>query len=420
MKKGTEISRREFLQRSAFTAGGVALLGSSTFTAMAQEKSVSPNEVICIGVIGCGGMGNAHIGAIQNLKNSGYPVEIAAVCDVYDLRLEAAAKRTGGTPYKDYRKLLERKDIDCVSIATPDHWHAPMTIDAADAGKDVYCEKPMCYWKDLKNTQQVVAAIARNKRVMQVGTQGMSDSIWEQVSEKISEGAIGELVHAQASDLRNGRLGVYEPDSNDGKADPTKNLDWNMWLGPAKKRPWEPGRFFAFRSFWDYSGGCGTDFFPHILTPLVRSMGLKFPKRVTGTGGQYVYKDGREIPDIFTITAEYENGPSILLVASLATSASMPMVIRGHDGTVTFEGPGAVITPQGGGKERVEIRRQRGGSLEEHFRDFFECIRSRSRKPRSNEILGYYVMTVLHMGVTSYLKGRVMEFDPTTEQARFI
>jgi predicted dehydrogenase len=420
MKQQKGISRRKFLQKSIVTTGSLALLGSNTLTSLAQQKTVSPNEVIRIGVIGCGGMGNAHIGAIQNLRNSGYPVEIVAVCDVYDLRLEAAAQRTGATPYKDYRKLLERKDIDCVSIATPDHWHAQMTIDAAEAGKDVYCEKPMCYWKDLRDTQKVVATIAKTKRVMQVGTQGMSDSIWEQVSEKISAGAIGELVHAQASDMRRGPIGCYEPTTNDGKADPTKNLDWEMWLGPAKKRPWEPARFFAFRSFWDYSGGCGTDFFPHILTPLIRTMGLKFPKRVMGTGGQYVYKDGREIPDIFTITAEYEGGPSILLVASLANNSGIPMVIRGHDGTVTFEGPGAVIAPQGGGKERIEIRRQRSASLEEHFKDFFECMRSRSRKPRSNEILGYYVMTVLHMGVTSYLKGKVMEFDPATEQAKFV
>jgi len=422
MEQKNGLTRRKFLKQSAAVAGGIALFGSGALPVGAQEKSSSPNERIRIATIGCGGMGNAHLSALLNLKNGGYPVDIAAVCDVYQPRLDAAAARTGGTPYKDYRKLLERKDIDAISIATPDHWHSKIVVDAADAGKDVYCEKPMTHWKNLKEAQDIVAAIARNKRVMQVGTQGMSGSIWEQTHERIAAGAVGKLIHAQATDMRNGPLGVYDPKSNDGQADPTKNLDWDMWLGPAKKRPWEPGRFFAFRSFWDYSGGCGTDFFPHILTPLIRTMGLKFPKRVSASGGLYQLKDGRDIPDIFTITMEYPDGPSVLLVAALANNSGLPMVIRGYEGTVAFEGPGAVIHPQNavvGDKPKEEIAATRGASLEEHFRDFLDCMRSR-QKPRSNEMLGCYVMTALHMGVHSYFKGRAMEFDPGTETAGFV
>ena len=415
-------TRRDFLKQSTFAAGGVALLGGQALSAQEAAKPKSPNETIRIATIGCGGMGNAHLGALLSLKNGGYPVEIAAVCDVYQVRLDAAAARTGGKPYSDYRKLLERKDIDAVSIAMPDHWHSRIAIDAADSGKDVYCEKPMTHWRDLGEAQRIVAAIARNKRVMQVGTQGMSGSIWEQVNKRISEGAVGKLIHAQATDLRNGPIGCYDPKSNDGQADPAKNLDWQMWLGSAKKRAWEPGRFFAFRSFWDYSGGCGTDFFPHILTPLIRTMGLKFPKRVTATGGQYQLKDGREIPDIFTITIEYPDGPSVLLIASLANDSGLPMTIRGYEGTISFEGPGAVIRPQRavvGDKPEESIAAARGGSLEEHFKDFLECTRDR-RKPRSNEMFGYYVVTALHMGIHSFMKGRSMEFDPATGQAKFV
>ena len=410
-----EISRRKFLQQSAMAAGGVALLGGRALSA-----EDAPSERIRIATIGCGGMGNAHLGALQNLKNGGYPVDIVAVCDVYQNRLDAAVQRTGGTPYKDYRKILERKDIDAVSIATPDHWHSKITVDAADAGKDVYCEKPMTHWRDLKEAQNVVAAIARNKRVMQVGTQYMSSSIWEQVNDRISSGAIGKLIHAQASDLRNGQIGVYDPKSNDGQADPTKNLDWDMWLGPAKKRAWEPGRFFAFRSFWDYSGGCGTDFFPHVLTPLIRTMGLQFPKKVMATGGQYQLNDGREIPDIFTITMEYPEGPSVLLIASLANDSRLPMMIRGHEGTINLELGSAVIEPQQAvvqDRKREEITASRGFSLEEHFKDFLDCIKTR-QKPRSNEMFGYYIMTALHMGIHSYQKGRVMEFDPVTQTVK--
>jgi predicted dehydrogenase len=417
-----KFSRRKFIQQSTAAAGGIALLGTRALADEAVGKPTSPNERINVGVIGCGGMGNGHISALLGLKNGGYPVEIVAVCDVYQVRLDAAAERTGGTPYKDYRKLLERKDIDAVSIASPDHWHSRMVVDAADAGKDVYCEKPMTHWKNLKEAQDIVAAIARNKRVMQVGTQFMSGSIWEEVHERIAAGAIGKLIHAQASDMRNGPIGVYDPKSNDGKADPTTNLDWEMWLGPAKKRPWAPGRFFAFRSFWDYSGGGGTDFFPHVLTPLIRTMGLTFPKRVTATGGQYQLKDGREIPDIFTVTIEYPDGPSVLLIAALANNSGLPMMIRGYEGTINLELGSAVIVPQKavvGEKASEEIKAKRGMSLEEHFKDFLDCTRTR-QKPRSNELLGYYVMTALHMGIHSYMKGRAMDFDPTTEQAKFV
>ena len=414
------LTRRTFLKGTAAVAGGVALLGTEALADTAATTSAS--ERIRIAVIGCGGMGNAHIGALQSLKNGGYPVDIVAVSDVYQPRLDAAAARTGGTPFKDYRRILERKDVDAVSIATPDHWHSRMAVEAADAGKDVYCEKPMTHWRNLSEAQDVVAAIARNKRVMQVGTQFMSSSIWEQANERITAGAIGTLVHAQASDLRNGPIGVYDPKSNDGQADPTKNLDWAMWLGPAKKRAWEPGRFFAFRSFWDYSGGCGTDFLPHLLTPLVRTMGLQFPKRVTATGGRYTLEDGREIPDIFTITMEYPEGPSVLLVASLANDSGLPMVVRGNRGTINLELNSASIQPQrsaGNDAAPEQLTATRNYSLDEHFRDFLDCVKSR-RKPRSNEVIGNYVMTALHMGIHSFQKGKVMEFDAAKGQAKSV
>jgi len=419
----SKITRRKFLAGSAVAAGGIVLLGANAPAPAGAQGAArkGANDRIGVGLVGCGGMGNGHLGALMNLKNSGYLVDIVAVCDVYKPRLEAAAARTGGKPYANFHDLLAAKDVDIVGIATPDHWHAPITIAAADAGKDVYCEKPMTYWGDMAMTRKVVEAIARNKRVMQVGTQGMSDSIWEQTAERIKSGAVGKLIHAQASDMRNGNLGVYNPNSNDGQAKPGVNLDWDMWLGPAKKRPWEPGRFFAFRSFWDYSGGIGTDFFPHILTPLVRTMELGVPKRVVASGGLYAWKDGRECPDIYNLLIEYADGPSLLLVASIANDSGIPMLIRGHEATVSFEGPGAVIRPQGAvTKDRQEekIERKRGASHEEHYKDLMECARTRDRKPRSNEELGYRVMAALSMGIMSYREGKAAEFDEKSGKIR--
>lgn len=404
------MDRRQFLAAAAGTA-----LVSGT------GRVLGANERIKIATIGCGGMGNAHMDALLRLRAQGL-VDYAAVCDVYSHRLDAAAAKTGGKPYRDYRKLLEDKEIDAVSIAAPDHWHARIAMDAAEAGKDVYCEKPMTYWRDLETPKAVVKTIARTGRVMQVGTQGMSGDIWELCNDRIKAGGIGKVIHAQASDCRNGRIGLYEPTSNDPRAIPGQTLDWDMWLGPAPKHAYEPGRFMAFRSYWDYSGGTVTDFFPHILTPLIRTMGLGYPRRVSSTGGNYYWTDGRQVPDIVNVTIEYPEGPSVLLLASLATESGLPMVIRGQEATLSFGGPGAIIEPQpssGTRKQRDEITSLRGASLDEHFTDFLSCVKSR-KKPRSNEVLGRQVMTALHMAVHSYLKGRAMEYDPVTEKARFV
>jgi predicted dehydrogenase len=404
----SQFDRREFIKLS--TAGALA---STTLGAVTAQQA----EPIRVGFVGCGGMGNAHLGTLQRLKESGEAVEIAAVCDVYKLRLDDAARRTGAKPYANYKDVLARDDIDVVGIATPDHWHAQIAVDALKAGKDVYCEKPMTYWGKLEEPQAIVKAVADNKRVLQVGTQFMSDDIYPLVNERIKAGAIGGLVHAQAGDLRNGDIGVYSPRSNDGQAKPGENLDWDMWLGSAPKVPWDPGRYFAFRSFWDYSGGTGTDFFPHILTPLVATMGLTFPRRVTASGGLYQWDDGRQVPDIFTVLIEYAGGPSVALTASLSTDAGIPMLIRGKNATVTFEGPGAVVRPQasaGAAAQYEEIPRTRGFSLDEHWKDLLNCVRTR-QQPRSHAQLGYYVMTALHMGIRSYQEGRALIFDPDTE-----
>lgn len=413
MNDQREITRRRFLKGTTTASAALAL---SAGPALAQGGA---SERVTVGVIGCGGMGSGHIGTLLGLRQQGL-VNIAAVCDVFDKRLEAAKARTGAKPFRDFRKLLDLKEIDAVLIATPDHWHAPITIAAADAGKDVYCEKPMTYWKNLQDPRDVVDAIARNKRVMQVGTNGISDTSYEQAAGRVRAGELGALIRAQASDLRNGPIGVYSPKSNDPAAVPGKTLDWDMWLGPAPKRPYEPGRYFAFRSFWDYSGGVCTDFFPHILTPLISVMGLEFPKRVAATGGRYFWDDGREIPDIFNLLIEYPSGPSIYLAGGLANDVNFPMQIAGQRATITFGGPGFIIDPQrsaGNQAKREEVARKRGGSLEAHWKDFLNSIHTR-KKPRSHEIHGYHVMTALHMAVRSYLEGKVFEFDAEKERVR--
>lgn len=396
-----------------------ALGAAAVLTAAAASRVRGANERPNVATIGCGGMGHAHLRTLVGLRDAGR-VNLTGVCDVWRKRLDSAAALSGGKPHNDWRRVLDDPEVDAVTIATPDHWHAPMAVAAMEAGKDVYCEKPMTYWADLAAPRGMVEAAERYQRIVQVGTQGMSDSLWSQVAERLRAGAAGKLIHAQASDIRNGPLGVYEPASFDPDAKPGENLDWEMWLGPAPRRAWEPGRFFAFRSFWDYSGGCCTDFFPHILTPLLHTMGLGFPARVSSTGGLYALRDGREIPDIVTATIEYPGGPSVLLVGAVACGVGLPMVIRGHDATVTFEGPGAVIRPEKpvvGERAEETVTRTAGASLEAHFGDWLECLKSR-RQPRSPVRLGYACMVALHMAVRSYLEGRQFTFDPATETVR--
>ena len=423
------MDRRRFLKKSVSAAAGAAALaatasGRRSLARGSNRPRGGPNDLVGVGLIGCGGMGSAHLRKLVAMHKQNEMVRPVAVCDVWEKRLEAAVEASGAKPYKDYHKLLEDKDVDAVCIATPHHWHAQITIEAAEAQKDIYCEKPMTHWKNLKDTQRVVEAIARNDRVMQVGTNGMSDSIWDQARERVRAGALGELIHAQASDMRNGYIDVYDPTRSDPDAKPGENLDWDMWLGPAPRRDWYPGRFLSFRVYWDYAGGVSSDFFPHILTPLVYVMDLKFPKRAVSSGGIYAreHDDGRETPDIVTINIEYPGGPSILLLGGVANGDDLPMKIRGTKGTLTFEDPGAVVEPERAtNKEgkREEIEREQGGSLEGHWRDFLQCVKTRE-KPRSNEVIGYHVMTALHMGIHSYREGRAMEFDEEKEEARFL
>jgi len=414
------MDRRGFLKQSAATAAGAAALAAVS-TRRASAKKPSANEIINIGVIGCGGRGMTHVRRLVRMGQGGDPVRVVAVCDVWEKRLEEAVAYSGAKPYKDYRKLLENKDVDAVCIATPHHWHARMILDSAEAEKDIFCEKPMTHWKSFEDPVRVMKAVARYKRVMQVGTNGMSDSIWEQTRKRVLAGALGQLIQAQASDMRNHYIDVYDPRRRDPDAKPGVNLDWEMWLGPAPKRRWDPGRFFAFRVFWDYASGITTDFFPHLLTPLVWVMGLRYPKRVVSSGGLYHYHDGRQTPDIITVSIEYPGGPSVLLMGSVVNDTNLPKRIRGTKATLTYGGPGAVIEPQrylNPNGKREEIKRVRGESLDEFWREFFNCVKTR-QKPRSNEIVGCHVTMALNMAVHSYLKGRAMEFDPKRERPRF-
>jgi len=238
-------------------------------SALAYTQVSGANEKLRVGIIGCGGQAGGHLRALLSMKESDN-VEVVAVCDVFSKRAEDFKAKSGGAAkvYKDYRNLLSDKDVDYVLIATPEHWHYQMILDAADAGKHIYCEKPMT--QRAEQARRVVHKIHGTKLKMQVGVQGMSDDSYETAAKIIKEGALGKVVLAQIDYSRNHKndFWVYDLDPD---MRPGENLDWNAWLGAAPKRPFDPERYQNWRRYWDYSSGIASDLFVHRVTRMIKS-----------------------------------------------------------------------------------------------------------------------------------------------------
>jgi predicted dehydrogenase len=332
-----------------------------------------------------------------------------AVCDIYEPRKERAKELSKGDVYHDYRKLLERPDIDAVVIASPDHWHARQAIDAMGAGKDVYLEKPMTYtWKEAK---QVAETVKRTGRVLQVGAQSCSDDRFWKANQLIEQGAIGKVLWTSGGYCRNSVGGEWNY-KIDEDASPA-NLDWKAFLGSAPKRSFDKERFFRWRKYWDYSGGIATDLFYHVLSHLQIALGPEFPKRVSAGGGIYVQRD-RDVPDTFHMIIDYPSDHTVVLCSSMANKQSVPELIRGHEATMYFEGPGIVVRPEEEFKDKhQELTVAREARLG-HMENFLECIRTRNT-PHLDADTAYKTMVAIALGVESYRKEKVMRFDSEKE-----
>lgn len=426
--KQREVSRREFLK----TAAGALAVGtlasgwkkSKAYALAGSQRVIGSNERINIGIIGCGGMGHAHMRTLVSLARKGEEnIELVAVCDIYEPRKESARRTcesqwegkgiTGKVEvFHDYRKLLERKDIDVVWIVSPEHWHAKMTIDALEAGKDIYLEKPITRYVD--EGKAVYQTAMRTRRVIQVGSQWTSEPKWRQAGELVKQGKIGKLVWSQGSYCRNSREGEWNYDI-DPNAKPSVNLDWNAFLGPAPKRPWDPERFFRWRKFWDYSGGIVTDLFPHILHTLFLAIGAEFPTRVVATGGIYVHFD-REVPDIFHMMAEFPSGHVVVLAGSTVNERGLELIVHGHKANMLLGGTDIVIQPERVYAEEIEPMRVQPQHvpdiLRAHHKNFLECVRDRTKTPNCPIDLAYKVMVAIGLAELSYRESKMKLFDP--------
>jgi predicted dehydrogenase len=390
-------------------------VAASAATALSYAQVKGANERLRIGVIGCGGQAMEHMHALVKMRESDN-CDVLAVCDVFDKRADRAAQLTGGKIVKDYRKVLENPDLDYVLIATPEHWHYQMTLDAIGAGKHIYCEKPMT--QTVEQSKRIVAKLKGSPLKMQVGVQGMSDDSYETANHYIQEGKLGKVVLAQIDYSRNHRDDFWAyPMDNDAK--PGENLDWKAWLGPAPKRAWDPERYFRWRRYWDYSGGIATDLFIHRVTRIIKSVGLTFPDRGVGTGGKFEFTTSvAEIPDTLNILLTYPQGMTIQLVSSMANDTKIDHLIRGHLATLEFSKTGFKITPQElFAADAKEIVHQKTGAeeLDLHHRNLMNAIR-KNEPLKCDPLLGYYGVVACEMGNMSYRKSKYLKWDAGKER----
>src|SRR5215472_6220926 len=284
-------TRRHFLQTgpAMLTAAGLA----------GADQSVSPSDRIRIATIGFGGMGMGDTKYALSVEG----VELAAVCDIYDGRLTRAREVHGDQIFttRDYREVLARKDIDAVIFATLDNWHATLSIAAMEAGKDVYCEKPMVQL--VGDGTAVIAAQERTGRIFQVGSQYVTSAVYQKARDLVQSGAIGRLTMVEAWLDRNTALGAWQysipPDASPA------TVDWDRFLGKAPRRPFEAVRLFRWRNYRDYGTGVAGDLFVHLLSGLHLVTGSIGPERIFATGGLRYWDDGRDVPDVMLAMLDY-------------------------------------------------------------------------------------------------------------------
>jgi len=441
MSEKQTVSRRGFLKTTGAVAGAGVAAASGAIAHPAISAVKGANEKLNFVVLGPGGRAQAHIGHLLDMKKEGKLVDIVGVADVWDGNdkvgrgLYPSAKRCGldrddkNAVTKDYRRLLDRKDVDAVVIGAPDHWHAKMTIDACQAEKDVYCEKPMTHTID--EARRVAEAVKKYNRVMTVGVQSTADPKWKQANALITEGKIGHVLQGQTSYYRNGSVGQwrYYPLTKDMTP---KTVDWKMFLGTefglAPDMPFDRAKYAQWRCYWDFGGGMYTDLFVHQLTHLIQAMGVRFPKRVVGAGGLYMEYDGRDVPDVATVVADYEEGCQVLISATMCNDHPLEEVIRGHTATLKFTGEGIEVLPQklsnkpgvpnakvADTKETIKVEGFKSdGDTRALWEHFLGCIRSRNQDTLCPAELGYAAIATVNMGVQSYREGKGLYFDKVT------
>ncbi len=427
----TQMTRRGFTKTA--TLAGLATATS----ALSATRVLGASERVRLGFIGLGNRGDQVLSAFLEHKDA----EIAAICDIYQPYLDFATKKIGGSPqqFRDYRKLLERKDLDAVVIATPDHWHALQTIHACQAKKDVYVEKPLSLC--VAEGQAMIKAARTNERVVQVGIQRMSNDYCKEAARLIREGALGKVTVVRCFHIQNEwPQGIGNPP--DGE--PPSDFDWDAWLGPAPKRRYNKNRtFYRFRWFYDYSGGQLTNFGVHYLAQIHASLGVNAPRAVVALGGKFANYDNREVPDTLEVLWHYPGDTLVTFSqfnANGAGAAARPCEIefRGTKGTMYFRTNGFEIVPEvvtpnefaartpldrerergwrKGAKAKIEARRVEGRIRDaDHARNFLDCVKSR-KTPSCEVEFGHRCTTAALIANLAHKTRSLLEWDAKAER----
>ncbi len=318
-------------------------INASAALAAAGSSHASPSGKITVGMIGTGARSQELMQALLQRRTE---VEIVGLVDAYAGRVERAAERTGGRAkvYQNHHDLLAQKSIDAVFVATPDHWHHRIILDAIAAGKDVYSEKPMTF--RASEGSEIINAARHSGRIVQVGSQGVSTGADRKAKELIQSGKLGKVTLIRASYNRNTASGAWiypiPPDAS------PKTVDWEMFLGSAPKRPFSLERFFRWRCYEDYSGGIATDLFVHLCTTIHYLMDAKMPSAVMAMGQLYRWKESRDVPDTINAILQYPEGFTVNLGSSFNNqfSSEAGFQVLGTEGAVTITERGVGYYPE--------------------------------------------------------------------------
>ncbi len=451
MPENPNKSRRSFIEKITKAVVGASVFPTIISAAdrkrnlqsfMRRDAKYAANDQIQIAVIGAGGMGIADVNTAITVPG----VKLVAACDLYDGRLADAKKKWGNDIYttRDYREILERKDIDAVIIATPDHWHKNISVAAMNKGKSVYCEKPMVH--DISEGAAVVAAQNKNKVVYQVGSQGVSSLGNEKAKELLKDGAIGQLNYAEGFWARMSPTGAWQyPIPAD--ASPS-NVDWNAFIANTTKRAFDPMRFFRWRNYRDYGTGVSGDLFVHLFSSLHFVTNSIGPEKILATGGLRYWKDGREVPDVMLGMFDYPETkvhPAFNLSLRVnfvdGTGGTNYLRMVGSEGSMTVEWDKVTLlrnkytadandplnqaaTKDSGrqyvydrkamlGPDKLEYDAEKGynGAHFDHFYNLFNAMRTNG-KITEDALFGYRAAAPALLCNDSYFNNKIMHWDP--------
>jgi predicted dehydrogenase len=420
--------RRDFLKASA---------GAVTLSAVHYERVLGANDRVGVGFIGYGLIGKRHVATFRQVAN----VDLLGVAEVHRGRREEAVAAAGdqAVGHADFRRLLEARNIDAVVVATPDHWHALLTMLACAAGKDVYVEKPLTLF--VREGEWMIQVAAKHQRVVQVGTQQRSGAHYQRARELIRGGRIGRIVAVRMHAVRNIMPGFGRP----ADGDPPEGLDWNLWLGPAPERRYNPNRcLYHFRWFWDYAGGQVTNLAAHHLDIVDWVLGLDSLRSVVSIGGRFALEDNGETPDTQDCLFGFDRFNATFAMRE-CSAASPPVGLEfcGTRGSLTLSRSGFRIYgdpdlppvnqvpgvreghPAGGprpvpaqpGRTRTDAQEDTSGNSNAqylaHARNFVDCIRSRAT-PISPLQSAQRVAVACHLANLSLRLGRGLAWDAKT------